>query len=202
MKNENSLKTYLFQPFKFIAGQTALISGIIILAFLTLLAYLSNTWFDGFIDVHYGSMNQPGTFLQHAYCVFGSWIIGVIVFYITSRIVSPAKTRIIDIAGTFAVAKWPLIFAALFGFISQVHVSFGPMDALEPGTLMQIMQDNILWLSLAGIVAGLLTLWSIFLIYNAYSVSANLKGTKGILSFIVALIIAEALSKLFLFLVI
>jgi hypothetical protein len=102
-------------------------------------------------------------------------------------------------AGTLALSQAPKIFLALFGFtpIASAMGEIVQINAMD--TLLLFIQENIIWISIFGIVSILFILWSIFWMYNAYSVSGNLKGGKGILSFIVALILAEILSKIGLF---
>lgn len=48
----------------------------------------------------------------------------------------------------------------------------------------------------AMIVILVMLVWMVAMMYRAYAVSCNLKGAKAIISFIVALLIAEAVSKL------
>ena len=42
----------------------------------------------------------------------------------------------------------------------------------------------------------LFTIWMVTWMYQAYIISSNLKGAKGIISLIVTLIVAEVVSKL------
>jgi hypothetical protein len=64
---------------------------------------------------------------------------------------------------------------------------------------MTMFKENIGWLILVSIVGIITIVWMVALMYNAYSVSANLKGQKGILSFIAALLISEILSIVLLY---
>jgi hypothetical protein len=52
--SNRSLTQWLFNPFRFIAGFKALLLGLIVIALTSLLASLSDTHFDGTLDVHLG----------------------------------------------------------------------------------------------------------------------------------------------------
>lgn len=190
MKTNRNVWSYLFRPFQFIAGIKSLLSGIVILFITSLLGNLSHTYFDGVLDIHYGCPDMPSTLLTHVIWVFGSWIIVVIIMYLTALILAGRSVRLIDMAGTLAMAKTPMIGAALWGFIPIIHVCMGnPID-------VQVMMSEILIPTLLALPSFIFLIWSVVLMYNAFSVSGNLKGAKGIVSFIIALLISELLSKI------
>jgi hypothetical protein len=60
------------------------------------------------------------------------------------------------------------------------------------------LQEHILEIILIVVICVVVLVWLVAWMYNAYVVSGNLKGGKGIVSFIVALIIAETVSKILL----
>lgn len=190
MKTNRNVWSYLFRPFQFIAGIKSLLLGIITLLILSLLGHLSHTYFDGVLDVHYVCTDAPSTLLTHVIWIFGSWIIAVIIMYLTALILAGRSVRFIDMAGTLAMAKIPMIGAALWGFIPIIHICIGnPVD-------LQLMMNEILVPTLLALPSLIFLIWSIVLMYNAFSISGNLKGTKGVLSFIATLLISELLSKI------
>lgn len=67
--------------------------------------------------------------------------------------------------------------------------------------MMAVLKENAVMMTVAGLVTMLFAIWSIVLKYNAYSVSANIKGVVGGISFAIALIVAEILSKIVLYIV-
>lgn len=190
MKTNRNVWSYLFRPFQFIAGIKSLLLGIVILFVLSLLGHLSYTYFDGALDIHYGCRNMPSALLTHVIWIFGSWIIVVIIMYLTALILAGRSVRLIDMAGTLAMAKTPMIGAALWGFIPIIHI------CLENPVDLQAMMSEILIPSLLALPLFIFLIWSVVLMYNAFSVSGNLKGAKGIVSFIIALLISEILSKI------
>jgi len=201
MTSNNSITTWLFKPFKFIAGSKALIIGIVLMSLISVLGYFSNTHFDGVLDIHYGCPEIPSPYINHALYQLIGWGTLTIVFYITARIVTKSDIRFIDIAGTLALAQAPLILAAVSGFIPSVHICLGDLNTTSLAEMASVLKENILMLSISGLVMTVIVIWSILLKYNAYSVSANVKGAIGIVSFIIALVISEIISKVLLYLI-
>lgn len=202
MKNNVTITNWLFTPFKFIAGTKALLLGLMLMIILSILGYLGNTHFDGAIDIHYGCPETTMPYIIHLSYQFIGWICLAVVFYITALIVTKSKVRLIDIAGTIALAKTPLTLAAITGFIPSFHICFGNPDTLNIAMMVDILKDNIILICIIGFVTLIIAIWSILLMYNAYSVSANVKGVAGIASFVIALLLAEIISQIILYLVI
>jgi hypothetical protein len=200
MKTKGSLLSYLFQPFRYFAGGWALLCGIAFLLALSLLTYFAGAMMDGVLDLHFVSLNNRLSFLPFLSCIFLSWISAVVVFYVTARIFSKSSVRLVDMAGTMALAKKPMIFCVLLGFIPGLHQMADPGANIQD--IMVYLQNNMLSIMLLSIFGLIFIIWTILLMYNAYSVSGNLKGTKGIVSFIIALFIAEVISKLLIMIVI
>jgi hypothetical protein len=198
MKNENSLFNRLIHPFRYVAGVKALWSGVLILVSMALAGYGSSTLFDGVLDIHYGTLNQSAPLLNHFLCLFVSWIVAVVIFYLTARILSGSSIRLIDFAGTLALAKTPLLIAALLGFIPALHPDLQLTHPLDIASLTTFLQENIVSVLFLLIILMFFVIVSIVWMYNAYSVSGNLKGEKSIVSFIIALIVAEIISKILL----
>jgi hypothetical protein len=202
MNTKISFLSFLLHPFRYIAGGKSLLSGLGILLVLSFLSYPANIYFDGVLDIHLGNADRQNPFTVYAACVFFSWLITVPVFYLTALILTGKTVRIVDMAGTLALAKAPFIFITPLGFIPAVHRTPG-MDVdkfIDINELTNFLQENILWIVILLFVFMIVIIWSVIWMYNAYSVSGNLKGNKGIVSFIIALFISEAATKAGLFL--
>lgn len=171
------MKTWLFNPFTYVAGFKALVIGFIIMAITLVTAFYSNTHFDGAIDAHIG---LQATFPLFVYEQLIAWGSVVFIFFLTGLILSGTRFRFIDIAGTVALARAPMLLVAIAGFIPALHNA-------KPGHI-----DNTV--IALGLVLIFPIIWFIALLYNAFTTSLNLKGTKAIVGFIVALIMAEILS--------
>lgn len=171
---------YLINPFRYVAGTKALLWGWVIILITAIIAWQSSTHFDGVIDAHFANTKSPAWvyFAESAI----DWLIMTLFFYTAGRIVSRSEIRLIDVAGTMALTRTPMFFVALIGFI--------PLPAVDVNHLPEISANLIV----VGLATMVFAIWMIAWMYQAYATSCNLKGAKAIFSFILALILAEAVS--------
>lgn len=181
------MKKWLFNPFVYIAGVRALLIGGGIMIITAVVAFYSRAHFDGALDMHCGA---PTQFWQ-------SWLESsidlaslVIPFYILGRIFSDTTVRLIDIVGTVALARWPMLLMALLAFM-PVPYPTGDMPSMNE--IFKLLANP--YFIVQVILTIPLIVWNVALLYNAYSVSTNLKKSKAVVTFIAGLIIAEVLSK-------
>ncbi|SEW44393.1 hypothetical protein SAMN05428988_5756 [Chitinophaga sp. YR573] len=177
------MTTWFFNPFTYIAGFKSLVIGWIIILVTACIAYYSHTHFDGAIDAHLHAGNKMYPAWHYVAEPFIDWSSLVLVFFITGRIFSISTVRFIDIAGTFAFTRWPFFFLALINFLAP-----------ETKDLSHI---SLQLLFFAFVSLGF-CIWMIALMYNAFRVSANIKGSKSVWLFIISLIVAEMISKIIL----
>lgn len=182
------MKKWLFNPFTYIAGAKALAIGIAIMLISSVIISLNNGHFDGAVDVHFGANTS---LLQAISETLISWASLVLALYVLSRIVSESSVRFIDVAGTIALGRSPLLIIALFGFIPRP-----PMPDMHNPTLTDLMKvATSPGIIITGVASLPFIVWFIALLYNGYSVSTNLKGPKAVWSFIGGLVAAEIISK-------
>ena len=173
------MKKILFNPFLKIAGTKALIYGWLIILLTVVIAYFSFCHFDGAIDAHGGAKASWCVYLIEP---FIAWISVTSFLYLTGILFSRSKIRFSDVAGTLALARFPMFFVAL--------LYFGPMPNVEE-------LDKINFVTVLNMIAILIcTIWMIALYFNAYVISCNVKKGKAIWTFIVGLIVAEIISKI------
>lgn len=185
----------LFNPFVYIAGTYSLILGVLIILLTSIICFFSNTHFSDIISVKTGPQYHLYYYIVQN---FMNWIVISLVLYVIAIFFSKSRVRIVDMFGTQALARTPYVLVALIGFSDS-------MDDLGKYILwhfMQIGESTELGL-LAMIIAItlviftlLLSIWLVALMYNAFRVSANLKGIKSILLFVVGLIVAILISSL------
>jgi hypothetical protein len=188
------LSQWLFNPFKFIAGYQALLMGLAAILLTSLIGSLSNTHFDGVLDVHTG-LRAPLWFFVTEGLI--DWICMVIPLFFFGLIVSHSSFRMRDVFGTQALARWPYLISAI-AFILFAYASGGEdltAKFMESGFSVIAAPALLLTLGLAIIVTILTVIWMVALMYRAYCVSCNIKGPKAIATFIASLIGAEVLSK-------
>lgn len=190
------MKELLFNPFKRFAGVQALLAGIAILLLTALLASSFGLRYDGAIDAHFVSAEKKVTFLTSVLEQLTNIITVSIFLYLAAFVAGARHTRPIDVVGTIALARFPYMFIPLLnigGFFS--NISFAAENINNQEDALAMFQDtNLVMLLLLSIPIIALVVWFVALLFNAYKVSTNLKGSKLIASFIVGLLLAEIVS--------
>ena len=189
------MMTKLFNPFKYIAGGKSLVIGVFILVLTAVIGFFSNTHFPDVISVKIG-VNFPVQY--YIIQVFANWIVVSIILYLISLIISKSKVRILDVFGTQALARFPYLIASFVGFSNSMdRVSkYMLWEFLQQGEAIELSVTTVVMAILLIVGTLVLTIWLVGLMYNAFKVSANLKGSKSVLLFIAGLIVSIILSGL------
>ncbi len=177
-------KDWLLHPFRRIAGFEALWLGLGLMLLSGFIAWPAHTHFDGAVDIHIGDRAAP--LWIHLAEPFLAWGCTLIVFLLVSRLGAGSRFRAIDLAGTLALSRAPLLLVSPIGFFLA-----GPADPLHPGPAVLL---TIIPLLVASI-------WSVVLMYQAFKISVNPKQQRSALLFVLAIILAEAASKSLFFLI-
>jgi len=168
---------WVYNPFERIAGWSALVIGVVVMALTAVIGKLNRVAFDGVLYAHAGaSFSFLTSFAMRAI----NFLALFLTMWVAGILFSKSKVRAVDVAGTMALAHIPILLFAVICFLPVI-----------PAGLYDIPRIIIF-----SIIYILFAIWVIALMYNAYSVSCNLKGTKAVVSFIVALLVAEIISKL------
>jgi len=197
--NANLIK-WLFRPFEFISEQKALWIGIVSILLAGSLNSITHSHFDGVVDFH-GSRGENYSLVAYLSEGFINWIIFGGLLYIAGLIFSSSSIRFIDVMGMQAFARWPFLLMSIFTLIlphAEVYKYLDKLILKESNEIIVPFYQWILFI-LHGLIAITILVWTIILMYRAYSLSCNIKAVKGIISFIVALIIAEIIVKSLLF---
>jgi hypothetical protein len=183
-----------FNPFLYIAGWDALFTGLVLMALAAFLGYITNYWQDGLIDLHLG---PEGPFWLHLAMTLTNWLLVVIILTPLAFWLSDSKIRFLDLAGTLALARFPIIFAMLPGFstVPDKLANFMMYTFLGQGEPVEVSPLDITIAIVFGILVILCLIWMVALHYNAYRMSANLSGKKGGISFAAGYVVAYVLSK-------
>jgi hypothetical protein len=191
---EKSLKQWLFNPFRFIAGTEALFLGLIIILAAAVIGWFGKTHFDGVLDVHTGGTAPLWLFIAEGVI---DWLCMVLFLFFSALLISRVSWRFIDILGTQALSRWPTLLTAL-AMLPEANRRFGNYllsKISQSGTAPAINQMDAFIFFTAAIISLLMIIWMVTLMYKSYMVSCNVKGPKAIITFIISLILAEALSK-------
>lgn len=168
---------YLFNPFTRIAGFKSFVIGLIGLLLISYLSYISGTHLNGLTDINFAKDTDFIYFISEHLL---SWISVSIFFYISGLILSGTRIRIIDILGTSAMARIPLIIP--------------PLVRLLPFFKSFVFQSWEMYTIVGVHIFSLI--WTITLLYNGFKISCNLKSEKLIIGFSISLILSEILTKL------
>lgn len=193
-KEKRTLAQWLFNPFKFIAGYQALLIGLAAILITSLLGSLSNTHFDGVLDVHTGLQAPLWFFISEGLI---NWISLVIPLFFFGLIVSRSSFRTLDVIGTQALARWPYLVTAV-AMLPEANrrvLEYLMAQYTQSHAVSSIRPTDIAIFAVAMFVTILMIIWMVALMYRAYTVSCNIKGPKAIVTFIISLIGAEVLSK-------
>ncbi len=193
--NSNRLLQWLFNPFRFVAGFQALLLGLVIILASSFIGSLSNTHFDGLLDVHTGAAKPLWFFLAEGLI---DWMSMTVLLIIFGFIVSRSSFRIIDVIGTQALARWPYLITALAMLpnANRRVLEYIMSKVTQAAPAVTINPADVLVFGFAMIAVLLMTIWMVALMYRAYAVSCNIKGARAVVTFIVSVILAEAVSVL------
>jgi len=192
-----SIWTWLFNPFVYIAGGRSLLLGIVAILAAGLIGAISNTHFNGVLDMHTGKAAPLWLFLSEGLI---AWLLLFIVLLIFGKIISRTSFRTLDLLGTQAMARWPTIISALImlpTFVQDANKRFATyiLSSIAGPSKVAPLDTADVVIFAASVVAGLLMIcWFIVLAYKSYSVSCNIKGGKAIGTYIAGVLIAEILS--------
>ena len=166
----------IFNPFERIAGYEALVIGIIGIAVSSLLSFLTKTHANGMLNYGPGSDNEFWVFAVENIV---RWLVPAMIFYVSGFIFTKSHIRIVEVLGTTAFAKLPLV-AAMALFFTPPMRDILSIDASSLNSVRAIVENiNIVALMFVSSLLLFFIVWSFIWLYNAMSVSCNLKGVKG-----------------------
>lgn len=195
MSEPASLATWLWNPFRKIAGGPALAAGVVLMLLTGLLAAPTRTHFDGVLDTHVGFPAPLWVFLSESIV---NWLCLAAVLWVTGVILrGPTAFRALDLFGTQALARWPFLLTTFVCFLPPFRSMATKMhEAVVSGALIpQASKTEWLIFSLVGIVMILVTIWFVALAWKSFRISCDVRGGKAILAFVVGIVLAEVLSK-------
>ncbi len=194
IKERRTLAQQFFNPFRFVAGYQALLIGLAAILLTSLLGSVSNTHFDGVLDVHTGQQTPLWFFLYEGLI---NWISMAITLFLLGLIFSRSSFRTIDLIGTQALARWPYLVTAtaMLPAANQKVLGYLISKCTQGQTAAPPNPTDVAIFVVAMFLTILMLIWIVALMYKAYTVSCNIKGPKAIVTFIIGLIGAEVLSK-------
>jgi len=203
--NTPRLKTWLFRPFDRIAGAQALGLGVVVMILTALLAASSGLLNDGVLDLHFGPELPFWVLLAQSLI---NWVSLTGFLFITGVWLARGPFRWIDLLGTQALARWPMLAATAYlaipGLNSQIRQLTNELMTRMPTDPSQVMASSAylldaMWLTLISLPTLILIIWMVWLMYHAYSISTGIKGMRAVFSFTGALVLAWIVSKVLIY---
>lgn len=188
-----TLARWLFNPFVRIGGWASLAAGLAGIVAAGLVAAAAELRFDGLLDM--SPMGNVPTYLPIVEGLI-NWIAIVAVSALIARFFGGgSNVRLLDVAGTLALARAPLLLAASICTVPWIR------DSLDSDV---ILQSRDLISLVPGMLIGVLAIlacfaWSIVLMWKAFSITADMKGLRGAAFYIAALAAGELISKFLVF---
>jgi len=173
----------------YIAGAKALISGWAAILVAGFLGTLSQTQFDGVMDIHSIAKAPDWLIISEG---FIDWLCLSAALLIVGRILSRTSFRTIDLSGTQALARWPTIFVGLIAlpkgsqrfanYLLELIARQGlAQQSPAASAEIQFVASDALIFAVVALGIVLIVCWVVLLMYKAYSVSCNLGRALGAL---------------------
>lgn len=184
-----NLRTWVFNPFYYLAGGQALALGLAFILAAGLLGSVAQVHLDGVLDFHFTGVEVP----IWVFPVEGliDWLSMCLVLYIVGFMISRRRFRALDLFGTQALARVPAILSVAAAFIPGFQEQ--AMN-LASGNFVLVPAEMIAFI-FGTLVSILVIIWMVILMYRGFAMSCNVNGGKAIGAFVLALILAEVLSK-------
>lgn len=191
------MKEILFKPFEKYSEYKLLLVGILFSIMGLFIGDYFDASFDGVLDVHFGG------FISLKYSTiyfFINMVSAMLTLFIASKLINK-KTRIVDVLVTVLVARIPLYILPFFNIGNRLsyigELLKSNMTRIGKNSLYLDISTNDMILFIAtSIVSLVMVIWYVALLFNGYRTASNAKGTKSIVFFILAILIAEIGSKL------
>ena len=189
VSREMSVARWLFNPFVRIGGEQALAIGLSVIVVSGLVAAAGGVHFDGLLDFH------PGFSVSFWVPVVEglvNWSVISVLLVLVSLLAAPRTVRLVDIAGTQALARAPQLLAALACVPAPVREGNAELVAAAvEGRLVTPTAPSLV----AGLLAGACAIWMVWLMWKAFAVSCNQRGARAVMFFVAAVIAGELATK-------
>lgn len=188
---------WLFNPFIRIGGGQALVLGLAAIVASGLAAAAADMHFSGLLDVR-GVSRAP--FWVPVVEGLVNWSSISVILAAVSLLIAPRTVRLIDLAGTQALARVPLLPAALVLALPPVRDGNQELTEFARAALDGQMVTPAPVSLFVGITAGLLVIacvvWMVGLMWKAFSVSCNQRGGRAVALFVGAIIVGQMATQL------
>ena len=184
---EMSVARWLFNPFVRIGGEQALAIGLGVIVVSGLVAAAGGAHFDRLLGFRAGFSVSWWVPVVEGLV---NWSVISVLLVLVSLLVAPRTVRLVDIAGTQALARVPLLLAALACVPAPVRDANAELaTAAAEGRISLSMPPAAI--VVAGLFALACVIWMVWLMWKAFAVSCNQRGARAVAIFVVAVIAGQ-----------
>lgn len=128
------------------------------------------------------------------------WVVFAVVLYLIAIVVSKSRVRLVDVATFNLFARIPFDLSLVMFAIPEIKAKMWffqkQAEAMSKGDMSQAgaIINDMWFMTAVGIVSLLFSVWYFFWSYKGFSESTNIKNGKGVILFILAYVVAYALS--------
>jgi hypothetical protein len=190
-----SIRSWLSNPFQYLAGAGALAAGIVLMVGAGLLGSLSNSHFDGVLDFHTGAPAPRWLFLAEGLV---DWVALCLPLWLGGLLLSKRKFRALDLVGTQALARFPTLVPAALALLPgyQRYGLYLQARILRVGPTVDLATGDAVVFGFVTLAMLVAVVWMVVLMYRAFALSCNVQGARAIGVFSAALLVGEVASKL------
>ncbi len=182
-----TIREWMFNPFIRFRGFQALLFGMCALVVSGVIAGMADIRFDGLLDLHFYSDVPLWVPVAEGLV---NWTVLTALLWLIDRTFSQSAVRLVDVAGVQALARAPLLPAAVICSLPGVRGTLGVFaEAAQSGQLPNVFDMGIF--AIAIVVMLGCTIWMVALMWKAFSFSCSMKGTRAVVLFIAAVVIGE-----------
>lgn len=187
----------LINPFEKLQTKTLFILGFCGLILGSTLAYLCNARFNGLLSIQFHQDIKFSDPLVDNLINIGS----LTVFLFLAGWLINKKTRFVDILNTVMLSRILFYLLVLLNASGSVErITNQILDSIKQSgatTSPDLDTVDLMLLIVFSILAILTLIWKVIILYNGYKVASNARGTRAVILFILAFILAEVCAKSF-----
>ena len=190
IQSEMGIRQWLFNPFIRVAGGQALVVGIGVILVTAVIASMGEVRLDGLLDLH-TVRNVPLMFSIAE--GLSNWLVISVLLTVAALAFGSSTVRVLDVAGTQAMARSPLLLGVLVSALPWVR---NALDA-QAESVLSGQPPEALGAAFVGMAAVALSIiWMVALMWKGFSVSTNMKGARAVTLFVVAVLVGEVLTNI------
>lgn len=174
---------FVRNPFRYVNAHEGFLFGLLFILLSGFIGSLTNTHFDGVLDVHTGATGPLWAFLLPG---FMNWVSLAIPLYVAGWALTGRRTSFNDTLGYQAFARTPMVLAVLFTLIPGFQ-----RQAVQP----TVFTDDTAVFAVVVLVIVAMVVLMVAWMYRGFTTATRAGSWKTVTAFVIALLIGEIVSK-------